>query len=131
MNDRYHEALSSLIDGYPVDPGDIAEALELPDGRRLLVDFAALRTAVGRDAAEPSAGFYARMQSHLAAPEPHEPRRFGGISVRVAAASVAAALLLGFGVDSWRHRRPEAPPTTTRVLRFEISEWTSAKGAVR
>jgi hypothetical protein len=130
MNDRYHEALSSLIDGYPADPGDVAEALELPDGRRLLVDCAALRVAVGRDAAEPSAAFYARMQSYLAAPAPHEPGRFRGISVRVAAASVAAALLLGFGVDSWWHR-PEAPPSTTRVLRFEISEWTSAKGAVR
>ena len=131
MNDRWKETLSQLIDGDPVDPNVVAEALESLAGRRLLVEFAAVRASLDRDTAAPSAEFYARMQSTLASAEPQRSRRVGGIPFRIAAASVAAALLLGFGIASWRHRRVDAPPSAARVLRFEASEWTNAKGGVR
>ena len=43
--DRY-AVLSALIDREPVDPDAVATALQEPDGRRLLVEFARLRAAV-------------------------------------------------------------------------------------
>jgi len=63
MTDRWNETLSRLIDGDPVDPGVVAEALESPDGRRLLVDFTAVRAAFDRDTAAPSAAPGSRMRS--------------------------------------------------------------------
>ncbi|HMB81915.1 MAG TPA: hypothetical protein VKI43_17695 [Vicinamibacterales bacterium] len=131
MTDRWNETLSRLIDGDPVDPGVVAEALESPDGRRLLVDFTAVRAAFDRDTAAPSAAFLGQMQSALAAAEPHPAPRAGGFPLRLVALAAAAALLLGVGFENWRHRRVEAPPSAARVLRFETSEWTSVKGGGR
>jgi hypothetical protein len=53
------------------------------------------------------------------------------MSLRLAAALAAAAALAGFGADTWRHRRADSPPRVERVLRFEPSEWTMAKGGER
>ena len=131
MNDRWNETLSRLIDGDPVDPMTVAEALESSDGRRLLVDFTTVRAALDRDTAAPSAAFYGRMQSSLATAEPRRSRRAAGVYLWIAAASAAAALLLGLGIESRRHWRVDTPPSAARVLRFEPSEWTNAKGGVR
>jgi negative regulator of sigma E activity len=131
MNERWNEALSRLIDGEPVDPDIVAEALESPDGRRILVEFAVVRATLNLDTAAPSAAFYARMQASLAAKERQRLPRPGGVSVRIVAVSAAAALLLGIGIESWRHQRTDAPPPAARVLRFEPSEWTNAKAGDR
>jgi negative regulator of sigma E activity len=131
MNERWNETLSRLIDGDAVDPDIVAEALESHDGRRILVDFAVVRATLNHDTAAPSAAFYARMPPSLAAKEPRRPPRRGGVSLRIVAVSAAAALLLGIGIESWRHRRTDAPPPTARVLRFEPSEWTNAKAGDR
>jgi negative regulator of sigma E activity len=131
MNDPWNETLSRLIDGDPVDPDIVAEALESPDGRRILVDFAVVRATLNLDTAAPSSAFYPRMQAILAAVEPARARRAGGASLRIVAVSAAAALLLGIGIESWRHQRTDAPPPAARVLRFEPSEWTNAKAGDR
>jgi hypothetical protein len=131
MNDRWAETLSRLIDGDPVDSTVVAEALESIDGRCLLVEFAAVRTVLNSDADAPSASFYARMQASLAAAELQPPRPARGVSLRIAAAAIAVSLLVGFGIESWRQRRVDAPPAAVRVLRFDGSEWASAKGGDR
>jgi negative regulator of sigma E activity len=131
MNDRWNETLSRLIDGDPVDPEIVAEALDSHDGRRILVDFAVMRATLNLDAAVPTAAFYPRMQASLAAAEPPRPRRTGGVSLRIVVVSAAAALLLGIGIESWRHQQTDAPPPAARVLRFEPSEWTNAKAGDR
>lgn len=131
MNERWSETLSRLIDGDAVDPDIVAKVLDSPDGRRILVDFAVVRTALSHDTAAPSAAFYARMQPSLAAKEPRRLQWPGGISLRIAAASAVAALLLGIAIENWRHQRTEAPPPAARVLRFEPSEWTNAKAGDR
>jgi hypothetical protein len=131
MNDRWTETLSRLIDGDPVDPAAVAEALESSDGRGLLVELTAVRAAINADTATPSAGFYTRIHASLAMAEPQPARPVRGVSLWIVAASVAASLLLGFGIESWRHRRADVPPSAVRVLRFDTSEWTSAKGGAR
>jgi hypothetical protein len=131
MNERWNETLSRLIDGDPVDPDIVADALESPDGRRILVDFAVVRATLHHDTAAPSAAFYAQVQSSLAATEPRRPPRPGGVSLRIVAVSAAGALLLVLGIESWRHQRTDAPPSAARVLRIEQSEWTNAKGGDR
>jgi negative regulator of sigma E activity len=131
MINRWAETLSRLIDGDSVDAAVVAEALESADGRRLLVEFAAVRAAVNGDTATPSAGFYDRMQARLATAERQPARPARAVSLWIAAASVAASLLLGFGIERWRHLRVDAPPSAARVLRFDTSEWTSAKRGAR
>jgi hypothetical protein len=131
MNERWNKALSRLIDGDSVDPEIVAEALESPDGRRILVDFAVVRATLNLDTAAPSAGFYPRMRVSLAAAEPPRPQRTEHVSLRIVAVSAAAALLLGIGIESWRHQRTDAPPPAARVLRFAPSEWTNVKAGDR
>lgn len=127
MNDAWVETLSRLIDGEDVDVGILANAIESTEGRRLLVDFATIRAAARQDRAVPSDDFYRRLPSMLASTS--TMRRPQAISYRLAAALVAAAALLGFGLDLVSERQMNVPPRADRVLRFEASEWTMVKGS--
>jgi hypothetical protein len=125
MNTIWAETLSSLIDGEPVNPDVVADALESPEARCLLVDCVRLSAATRGNRAEPSLGFYNRMASQLhASGQPGDHR----ISFRVAAALVLATLLTALGVESWRHWHTDTPPRPSRVLRFDASEWTTTNG---
>ena len=126
MNSMWAETLSSLIDAEPVNPDVVAQALESPEARRLLVDCLRLSAATHRDCAEPSLGFYNRMEGQLhASRQPGDHR----ISFQVAAALVLATLLTVLGVESWRRWQTDTPPRPSRVLRFDASEWTTANGS--
>ncbi len=131
MNDRWGEALSRLIDGDEVDPKTLADALEAPESRDLLVDLARARVAVRADTAVPGPAFYAATAGAARRQMPRRVAPTTGMSLRLAAALAVAAALAGFGADTWRHRRAESPPRVERVLRFEPSEWTMAKGSER
>lgn len=118
MKDESFEILSAFVDGEPVDPGALTEALLSPGGREALVDFARLRSAVGADDSRPSAGFYREMERQLGGRLPswtswHVLRR---------AAAVVVLGLAGLGINDLVTRlldgRSDEPPRATRVLRF-------------
>jgi hypothetical protein len=125
MNDVLGETLSRLVDGDDVDPALLAAALDAPDGRRLLVEFALLRHAISRDQSAPGRSFYNRAGAMRA-------KKAGRLrSAWAVAALMLMSALIGFAADVWRHSRADAPPHVERALRFEPSEWTSTKGGAQ
>jgi negative regulator of sigma E activity len=122
MNDTWAPTLSRLLDDDEVDLETLAAALEDPEGRQLLVQFAGLRNAVRRDDVTVSAAFRERMDAFGPARLPRKRWRYE------LAAMLAAGLLLGLAADTWLDRAANAPPAASRVLRFEAGEWTSAQG---
>ena len=136
MNEAWPATLSRLLDDEDVDLEALADALETPEGRGLLLHFAALRRAARRDDSRPSDAFRARVEAalHQAAESPTKTSAAAGPPARwryQVAAVLAAGLLLGAAAGTWFHRGTEGPPAANRVLRFEASEWTYAQGAGR
>jgi hypothetical protein len=103
-----HELLSALLDREPVDPDLLANLLDDPEARALLVDFVRLRVVLHGDteSAEP-------------APRRAVPRRrsAGAWVLRVA----AALLLLALGAVAGRRFALgdlDTPPEPTRVVQL-------------
>ena len=65
MNDTRGQTLSQLLDDDDVDVEMLAAALDSPEGRALLVQFAALRNAGRRDETRPSAAFPDRVHAAM------------------------------------------------------------------
>ena len=125
MDDVLGEMLSRFVDGDDVDPALLATALDAPDGRRLLVEFALLRHAIGHDRSAPGRSFYNR-------PVVVRMKKAGRPPLAWAvAALMLISAVIGFGADAWRHARADAPPHVERTLQFEPSEWTITKGGAR
>jgi len=138
------ETLSALIDGEPVDPGELERALALPGSRQVLVDLAGLRNAFAQDRARPREQFYERMEAVLAAAADPVSEATGGgrgegpvaaladrggrwrWAVLFAVATVLALLLLPLWVASKPELSQAGPPPPDRVLRFEPDiDWSS------
>lgn len=107
------DTISAFVDGEPVDPDQLATALEAPEGRAALVDFV-------------------RMRAAMRAGEPPLPASLGSlrrtpVGLRLVRwPAVAALLLLVFLAGLLAPRpwtRPQAPPddgppVPTRIERF-------------
>jgi hypothetical protein len=125
MNESWEQMLSRFVDGESVDADSLADALASPEGRDALVDYARLRTNVRAVPVEPGPAFYTAWRRDGA----ERPRPAGrALSDRVAAVLIAAAALVGFGVDVWRQRPADRPPRVDRVVRFEPGEWRVGQG---
>ena len=113
------EVLSAVLDGAAVDIGQLATALEDPEGRQVFVDFVKLRQAAASDDMTPRREFYQRVVRDLTLDLPVRRR---GLPYPLAAAAVVFAMLLGSLIDQNFIRQDPAeaaPPEPTRVLRFE------------
>jgi hypothetical protein len=132
------ERLSAWIDGEPVDPSSLAEALAHPEARDVLRDFVALRAAVQRqehDGDAPSRETAARIRDRLAdAGRTTWWRR----KVAVPAPLLAASLLVVVALVVWGSLELAAPPEIVpvdqppppdRVIRFEPGvDWHELDG---
>ena len=108
------EVLSALIDGEAVDAGAVADALEVPANRALLVDFIRLRESVQR---EDGAAPRWRPDSVAALATPAATGR----RVWLRAAAVVALLSAGALGGTWVQGvlTQERPPEPTRVVQLE------------
>ena len=125
MEAAREEIVSAFVDGEPVDPAALAEALAAPGARELLLDFVRLRVALA-DQADPPAAFVESMRARLAqAPGAAAFRR----PLRLAAAAAVAVLaLLGVRDLQRRVRSADGPPPAARVIRFEPGvDWHPGK----
>jgi hypothetical protein len=104
---RDYEALSALLDGEHVDPDVIASALEDPEGRAVLVDFARLRHQLSEDVDIEAA------RAHVPVTRRREVRGF--VWRGLAAASV---LMAGVLIGILSHRQAPAPPAPQVVIEF-------------
>ena len=129
-DDHLTPAISALVDGEPVDPDQLAAALEDPEGRAALIDFVRMRAAMR--AGEPP------LPGSLASLRPTGKRPFDSLrslragpfdslrSLRAGWPAVAAVLVLVFLAGLFAPRpwttnvdeRADAPPAPTRVERF-------------
>jgi negative regulator of sigma E activity len=97
------EVISAALDGEPVDRSALERALAAPAGRDALAAFVLMRAALASDDLVPSAGFYASMETALAARR--RPWLFSGVSVpgslaaSLAVLAIAASFWLG---TAWR-----------------------------
>ncbi len=107
------DVLSALIDREPVDAGVLAQVLEDPANRELLVDFVRLRATVTEDEPEEAAR-YSAPASRLQPPGRSRESRW----LRVAA--VFLLLAAGGGGGAWveRYLSRERPPEPSRVLKL-------------
>lgn len=102
MNDR-HEVISAFLDDEPFDPQQLANVLDEPAGRALLIDLVALRHLVRPDEAIP--------------PGLWTTRRAVPLRTWLAAAAVLVALVGGYSLG--QHRSPTVvskAPAPTRVV---------------
>ena len=113
-DDHFTPAISAFVDGEPVDPDQLATALEDPEGRAALIDFVRMRAAM-RAGEPPLPASLDRMR--------HPP----AAAVRLLRwPAVAALLVLVFLAGLLAPRpwtttldeRADAPPAPTRVERF-------------
>lgn len=112
------EVLSALIDGEAVDADAVAEALEAPANRALLVDFIRVRDTVQReDGTAPT--WRPDPVAALATTRAGAPR----VWLRVAA--VLALLAAGAAGGTWVQSvlTQERPPEPTRIVQLELVEW--------
>ena len=132
------ELLSAFLDGEPVDPKELANALAEPGARDAMRDFVLLRAEMQSDASRPSHGFYKTMSRALGAHP--EPRRWWRLSVPIPAPALAMAALLvlvmGLGLLSVRRgaptpREPLRPPVPQRVIHFVPGVDWQSKGSER
>ena len=117
--DAHFETLSALLDGEPVEIGELEAALEQPAGRRALVDFVRLRQATRPDGAMPRAGLDEHVQRALSRRQQVARLR---VPLPFAAAAVLLALLGGSLLDVKRlvlEREQVRPPEPSRVLEFD------------
>jgi hypothetical protein len=103
-----HEILSALLDREPVDPDCLADLLERPNARALLVDFVRVRAALHDDGQDAAA---------IAAPPRERQRSVARPLLAIAAAILllTAGALLGsrFGLAD-----DDRPPEPTRVIQL-------------
>ena len=114
------EVLSAFVDGEPVDPEVLSEALSGPGAVTALVDFIRLRGAAREDRVVPSPQFYAAFD-RLFNQRSEEPKA----RLRSIGLAFAATVLIGFGVAAgWiihsgnGPRRASRPPEVTREENF-------------
>jgi hypothetical protein len=108
--DERYAVLSALIDREPVDPDQLAAALDDRAGRQVLVDFVCLRAKVAREHDADEEG----PRGHVAPASRMRATRFLQL-----AAAILLPLALGLGGGYWwRLREQGRPPTPTRVLQF-------------
>lgn len=110
MNNHHSETLSAFCDGEAVDPRLLGEALEHPEARALLVEFARLREALREDdgplpASLASRGAPARVLARVPLPA----------AVALVTLAVLASLVLPWRADD----EAPPPPTPTQTLQFE------------
>ena len=113
------EVLSAVLDGDAVDIGQLAMALDDPEGRRVFVDFVKLRQVATNDDAAPRQEFYEGVARDLTM---NQSVRKRGLPFPLAAAAVLLAMLFGSMLDLnfiRQERAPAAPPEPARVLKFE------------
>lgn|SRR5688572_3042195 len=113
------DVLSAVLDGDAVDIGQLENALDDPEGRRVFVDFVKLRQSAANDDITPRREFYEGVVRDLTRNQPVWRR---GLPYPLAAAAVLLAMLFGSLLDQSfiRHDRAAAgPPEPARVLRFE------------
>jgi hypothetical protein len=119
VNQESFEILSAFVDGEPVDPGALTDALMAPGGREALVDFARLRADIGADDSRPSPGFYREIERRLGV---KRLQAWTSWPVLRRAAAVVVLGLAGLGINDLvtrlRDGRSDEPPRATRVLRF-------------
>lgn len=128
MNGPDLEILSALLDGESVDPEVLRDALETPEGRAALVDFARVRRDVRADETPPSPAFYEAM-TRAGLHSTGERRR----AMTVSRPAIAATLALGVGLGAVagflaRPHGPaeEVPPVASRTIVFEPGvNWTA------
>lgn len=118
------EILSAFLDGEPIAPEALAQALAAPGGREALLDFARLRTEMAADQNRPSPAFYEAMArqtgSQARGPRPGTLRPWTAVLLRVAAIVILALASFGAGelLTRLRGGASDGPPRATRVLRF-------------
>jgi len=113
------EVLSAFLDGEPFDRGELAGALEDPEGRRLLFDLLALREIVQPEESIP----------HL--PIPKVPIRFAVRAV-FAAAVVTLALTGGYAIGVKRSSASEVQaPAPTRIVEGTTTIAEPVEGGMR
>ena len=109
------EVLSALIDGEPVDADAVAQLLDVPANRALLVEFIRLRRSVQEDE-ETAPAWRADNIVHLEAAR--------GSRRRAPVRAAAALVLLSAGAlaGTWAHDlfTRERPPEPTRVVQLEL-----------
>jgi hypothetical protein len=113
------EVLSAVLDGDAVDMGQLAAALEDPEGRRVFVDFVKVRQAAANDDITPRGEFYDRVPGDLTLKSRTKRR---SLPYPLAAAAILLAMLFGSMLDLnfiSEDRVPTTPPEPARVLRFE------------
>ncbi len=117
MSHERFAVLSDLIDGQPVDPAAVQQALNDPAGVDQLVEFTRLRSELLRDDAEPSNETEARIR-RLVGTDAVRRQRARMFAV---AAVLAVALFWAGGLLGRVRSKPdrERPPIPTRVVRFE------------
>jgi len=119
--DERFALLSALLDREPVDPEELAAALEEPEGRARLVDFVRVR-ALTRESLEGDAADV---------PFRRAPRPAGGTLLRRAATVVLPIALAAGGAvlyERWEEARPPAPD---RIVAFTPGvDWRPAERAI-
>jgi hypothetical protein len=132
--DARFEILDAFVDGEPVDPAELKDALADPDGRQYFVDAWALRNAVHEEMVADPAVYerraLPRFRNWIFAASAASVCLIGGYAVgsRVGPAGpVAPASDAADAVAS-----PSAPfpaPAPTRVIRLELDpNWTERAG---
>lgn len=124
MNQIFEERLSAFVDGEPVDPAELLEALNQTGARELLLDFLALRIEA-RTVAERAVPGTLVARCSAGHRVPRFSRRWR---------TVAAALLIGLaGLGGWQlhawnsaaGRAETSPPLPTgaREIHFAPGAW--------
>jgi hypothetical protein len=108
------ELLSALIDGEAVDADAVANILEAPTNRALLIDFLRLRVSVQSDGETVPEWREDRFAADTRA------QRWARIGLRAAAvlALVTAGAVGGTGIERFLTR--ERPPEPTRVVQLQL-----------
>lgn len=110
------EAVSAFVDGEPVDPALLGEAVASEEGRTLLLDAMLLRAAAALEPSEDLQGLDRRVLHAIVAAE--RPRLPAPLWTAAAAAVLVVALGIGavLRLRSWG--ATDAPPPATRQVAF-------------
>jgi hypothetical protein len=117
MTDERFVVLSALIDREPVEPDEVAAALESDEGRAQLVAFVRLRARVAAE--------YGDSEPAASPRRTRSPARLW----LARAAIVLLPLAAGSAITAWLIERQESrPPTPTRVVQFVPGvDWKPAR----
>jgi hypothetical protein len=120
MLNQSEAVLSAYVDGEPVEPGAVLEALDSEEGRLALADFVRLRLITAAHGT-PSPEFYARMRDAVPVIAPRTRRPPAWTMGAALAASLAFGFWIGSAVAS-RNAVPSGsvalggPPKAARVI---------------